>query len=137
MDEKRRSDLLELYAEMLTVDSAPMRRVAVWELGKLAHPEGARHLMQAIAGDPDWECRHYAIMALANVGGPVEAAELRRLIEDGYLSTEGRDEAGPPPEGLVGHMREDLDYTIKCATGEAPRPADDDGKHGEWWRGEE
>ncbi len=135
MDEKRRKELLALYADMLTMDSAPMRRVAVWELGRLADPGGAEHVMRAIAGDPDWECRHYAIMALANVGRPEDAVELRRLIEDGYLSQEGRDEAGPPPEGLVEHMLEDLDYAMKCSKGEVPRPSEDDGKHGEWWRG--
>ena len=75
------------------------------------------------------------LAALANVGGPEEAARLRELMGAGYLSPEGRDEAGPPPEGLVDHMLEDLDYTIKCSMGEAPRPSEDEGRHGEWWQG--
>jgi len=133
MDQARTEELLVLYTAMLQMDSAPMRRVAVWELGRLGDARAAKPLMLAISSDADWECRHYAIMALANVGGAEDAARLRELAEGNYLSA---DDAGPVPEGLAEHIRDDIEYTAKCCTGEQPRPAEGGDKHGEWWRGE-
>jgi len=128
-------ELLALYAGMLQMDSAPMRRVAVWELGRLGDARGAQHLMDAITGDADWECRHYAIMALANAGGDDEARRLRELLAGDYLSQDGLCVAGPVPEALVAHLAEDIAYSAKCCAGELPRPAEAEDRHGEWWRG--
>ncbi|MBM3498267.1 MAG: HEAT repeat domain-containing protein [Armatimonadetes bacterium] len=129
-------ELLTLYAAMLQADSAPMRRVAVWELGRLGDSRGAAHLLDAIVRDPDWECRHYAIMALANTGGEAEADFLRGLLAGDYLSQDGACAAGPIPEALVAHLAEDIEYSARCCAGEHPRPTDDEGQHGKWWRGE-
>ena len=126
--------LLAFYLEFLNEDSAPMRRVAVWEIGRLGDPAGAVHLVRAICGDPDWECRHYAIMALANVGGPEEAAQLRGLVADEYLSPNADSPAGPAPEGLRDHLAADLERTAQCCAGELPRPTAAQDQHGEWWR---
>jgi len=128
-------ELLALYAVMLQAGSAPMRRVAVWELGRLGDPRGAAHLMDAVLGDPDWECRHYAIMALANTGGEAEARLLRELLTGEYLSQDGRCKAGPIPEALASHLPEDLEYSARCCAGEQPRPTAADDQHGKWWRG--
>jgi HEAT repeat protein len=127
-------ELLALYAGMLHMDSAPMRRVAVWELGRLGDPRGAEQLVQAVAGDPDWECRHYAIMALANAGCEDAAQFLRGLVASGYLSQDGQCAAGPIPEALAAHLVEDIEYSAKCCAGELPRPAEASDRHGEWWR---
>jgi HEAT repeat protein len=129
-------ELLALYAAMLQMDSAPMRRVAVWELGRLGDPRGAEHLVAAIVTDPDWECRHYAIMAVANTGGAAEAEALRELLTGDYLSQDGECVAGPIPEALAVHLAEDLEFSARCCAGESPRPAESGGQHGEWWRGE-
>lgn len=135
MDPNRTDELFALYVGMLTMDSAPMRRVAVWELGRLGDPRGALHLMQAIAEDPDWECRHYAIMALANVGGPDAARQLRELAAGDYLSADGQTSIGSPPASLAEHLAEDLEHSARCCAGEAPRPGEAPDRHGDWWRG--
>jgi HEAT repeat protein len=127
--ERGTDELLALYVGMLQMDSAPFRRVAVWELGRLGDPRGAEALMQAVLTDADWECRHYAVMALANVGGPAEAAELEALIGNGYLGDASL------PAALAAHVCEDLEYSARCCAGDLPRPAEDEGRHGEWWRG--
>jgi len=132
----RNDDLFALYVEFLVEGTAPMRRVAVWELGRLGDPRGAEHLMRAVTEDPDWECRHYAIMALASVGGPREAERLRELVMGGYLSVDGRDPPGPLPEGLREHLTQDMSRTAECCGGETPRPAAARDEHGEWWRRE-
>jgi HEAT repeat protein len=129
-------ELLVLYAAMLRMDSAPLRRVAVWELGRLGDPRGAQHLLTAIVSDPDWECRHYAIMALANTGGADEAEALRELLAGDYLSQDGECVAGPIPEALARHLAEDLKLSARCCAGELPRPTESDDQHGEWWRRE-
>jgi hypothetical protein len=136
---KRRDadDLLHLYAAMLTADSAPMRRVAAWEIGRLGDPRGAPHLMRAIVQDADWECRHYAIMALANVGGPQEARRVRDLVVGDYLSPDGQSPAGPLPDRLAEHLAEDLERAARCCAGELPRPNEAPDEHGDWWRGTE
>jgi HEAT repeat protein len=128
-------ELLALYSVMLQDDSAPMRRVAVWELGRLGDPRGAAPLLAAITGDADWECRHYAIMALANTGGVAEAEALRELLTGDYLCQDGQCTAGPVPEALAAHLTEDLEYSARCCAGEQPRPTEDAGQHGNWWRG--
>jgi hypothetical protein len=127
-------DLFALYVEFLVEGTAPMRRVAVWELGRLGDPRGAEHLMRAITEDPDWECRHYAIMALANVGGPQEAERLQELVTCGYLSADGQDPPGPLPEGLREHLAQDMERTAQCCAGGVPRPTTARDEHGEWWR---
>jgi HEAT repeat protein len=134
MESNPSRDLLSLYIDFLREDSAPMRRVAVWEIGRLADPAGAPHLMHALIEDADWECRHYAVMALANVGGREEAARLRELAAGEYLSPDGRDPAGPLPEGLREHLALDLEHTAQCCAGEIPRPGAAKDAHGEWWR---
>ena len=131
-----KDELLALYAGMLQMDSAPMRRVAVWELGRLGDARGAEQLVNAVVGDPDWECRHYAIMALANAGGEDEARLLRGLMESGYLSQDGQCVAGPIPEALATHLAEDIEYSAQCCAGELPRPTEARDQHGEWWRRE-
>ena len=136
MEQDRTEELLVLYTAMLQMDSAPMRRVAVWELGRLGDARAANPLVLAVEGDADWECRHYAIMALANVGGPEDAARLRGLAEGEYLSCDAAGSAGPVPEGLAEHIRDDIEYSAKCCAGEQPRPAEGGDTHGEWWRGE-
>jgi len=135
MEHKSTDELLALYVAMSTAESAPMRRVAVWELGRLRDPRGASHLLTAIVEDPDWECRHYAIMALANVGRAGEAKRLRELAAGDYLSADGRCPAGPLPSGLADHLAEDLELTARCCAGEAPRPSEAPDEHGDWWRG--
>jgi HEAT repeat protein len=130
-------DLLELYVAFLAENSPPMRRVAVWEIGRLGDPRGAAHLMRAIVEDSDWECRHYAIMALANVGGPGEAARLRELLVEGYLSADGQCPAGELPDVLRDHLAEDIERTAQCCSGETPRPTAAKDAHGEWWRREQ
>ena len=137
MGHRSAEELLALYVAMVTAESAPIRRVAVWELGRLNDPRGAPHLLKAILDDPDWECRHYAIMALANVGGAEEAQRLRELAEGDYLSADGRCPAGSPPEGLRDHLAEDLERTARCCAGEIPRPSEAPDEHGDWWRGTE
>ncbi|MBM3475248.1 MAG: HEAT repeat domain-containing protein [Armatimonadetes bacterium] len=127
-------ELLALYAGMLQMDSAPMRRVAVWELGRLGDARGAEQLIHAVVGDPDWECRHYAIMALANAGNEDAAEFLRGLIASGYLSQDGQCAAGPIPDALAAHLAEDIEYSAKCCAGELPRPPESADRHGEWWR---
>jgi len=131
--EYSRDELLALYVAMLESGSAPMRRVAVWELGRLGDPRGAAHLLGAVLGDTDWECRHYAVMALANAGGAEEAQALRTLLEGDYLSQDGECVAGPIPEGLVAHLAEDIAFSVGCCDGEAPRPGQAEDRHGEWW----
>ena len=135
MDRKQPDELLALYVAMSRADSAPMRRIAVWELGRLRDPRGAPHLLRAIVEDPDWECRHYAIMALANVGGPQDARLLRELAAGDYLSTDGRCPAGPLPDNLAEHLAEDLEHSARCCTGETPRPYEAPDEHGDWWQG--
>ena len=135
MADRQADELLGLYAAMLGADSAPMRRIAVWEIGRLGDARGAGHLIRAITEDPDWECRHYAVMALANVGGLAEAQQLRACVADGYLVGGLHGCAGPAPEGLVEHLAEDIEYAAKCCAGELPRPAEAEDRHGEWWRG--
>lgn len=135
MEQYKTEELLVLYTAMLQMNSAPMRRVAVWELGRLGDARAAKPLMLAITGDGDWECRHYAVMAMANVGGPEDAARLRELAEGEYLSGDGADGAGPVPAGLAEHIREDIEFSAKCCAGEEPRPGDGGDQHGEWWRG--
>jgi hypothetical protein len=137
MERRNTDELLHLYAAMLTAGSAPMRRVAVWEIGRLGDPRGAGHLMRAIVEDADWECRHYAIMALANVGGPHEARQVRELAGGSYLSADGQDPAGPLPHRLAEHLAEDLERTARCCAGDLPRPDEASDEHGDWWRGPE
>lgn len=137
MERRTPDDLLDLYAAMLTADSAPMRRVAVWEIGRLGDPRGAPHLVRAILEDVDWECRHYAIMALANVGGPDEARRIRELAAGDYLSADGQSPAGPLPDNLAEHLAEDLERTARCCAGDLPRPAEAPDEHGDWWKGTE
>jgi HEAT repeat protein len=137
MDQKRTDELLELYVALLAMDSAPMRRVAVWELGRLRDRRGAPHLLKAIVDDPDWECRHYAIMALANVGGPAEARQLRELAAGDYLSADGSSPAGALPDGLAEHLAEDIEHAAQCCAGERSRPCEAPDEHRDWWRGTE
>lgn len=109
-----------------------MRRVAVWELGRLGDPQAAGPLVNAIVTDPDWECRHYAIMALANVGGPEEAKLLRALLAGNYLSEDGTPPAGPIPVGLAEHLANDIEFSARCCAGELPRPAGMSASCGQW-----
>ncbi len=135
MERRKTDELLCLYVAMLSAESAPMRRVAVWELGRLGDPRGAPHLVRAIVEDVDWECRHYALMALANVGGPEEARRMRELAASDYLSADGQSPAGPLPERLAEHLAEDLERTAQFCAGELPRPREAPDQHGDWWRG--
>ena len=75
-------------------------------------------------------------MALANLGGPGEAEQLRTFVADGYLTGVMHSSAGPAPEGLVEHLAQDIEYAAQCCAGEAPRPTEGDDAHAEWWRGE-
>ena len=86
-----------------------MRRVAVWELGRLGDARGAAHLIRAITSDPAWECRHYAVMVpdvCGNVSvlterGQVAGVRAERDPEWEYLARGGEPDATVDEPGTL------------------------------------
>jgi HEAT repeat protein len=103
-----RADPVEVCLLCLEDAASPqIWRAAVWELGEQGDRRATPHLLRAL-DYPDWECRHYAIMALGRLEDPAAAPELERRLTDGYLSPRPDDAVGPLPEGLAAHLREDI-----------------------------
>jgi HEAT repeat protein len=114
MDEARREQAIIACIEMLSESSVHMRRTAAWELGSLGDRRATPHLIASLQ-DPDWECRHYTVMALGRLADPETIPVLEGLLTDEYLAEDGGGVAGPAPRKLAEHLHEDILYAITCA----------------------
>ena len=114
MDEARRQAAVGLCIEMLEEKSVHLRRTAAWELGSLGDRRATPHLIACLQ-DPDWECRHYTVMALGRLADPATVPVLEGLLSGDYLSESGCGDAGPAPRKLAEHLRDDILYAITCA----------------------
>jgi HEAT repeat protein len=110
-----RADAVEVCLLCLhEADSPHMWRTAVWELGTLKDQRATPHLVDALHY-PDWECRHYAVMALARLEDPASVPALEELLTSDYLYPDGRDPAGHLSPELAAHLHEDIAFALAKA----------------------
>ena len=114
MEEARRQAAVDLCIEMLAEKSVHLRRTAAWELGSLGDRRATPHLIACLE-DPDWECRHYTVMALGRLADPATVPVLEELLSGDYLSEANAGAAGPAPRKLAEHLKDDILYAITCA----------------------